>query len=540
MQIELERTTKLELEKWIMVEESIMKQKSRVQWLNLGDFNTVFYHACMKNRQARNNIGRLTDSNGDIMQSPEEVKAEILNFDRGLLGSSATQLPMINYDIMKNGNVLNMSQQLQLIRPVSREEVKQALLGINDNKAPGCDGYNSYFFKKTWHIVGEEITAAVQDFFENADMCKAINCTTITLIPKIQNPTNIRDFRPISCCTVLYKLISKVITTRMQGVMDRLVDNCQAVFVPRRLITDNILMSHELVKGYRRKSISPRCMLKIDMQTTYDSVEWSYIEQVLRSLNFPEIFRDVQSVQILHQHFQKFSVASGVVANPNKSCIYFGGVNQLTQQQIMDILGYKKGRIAFQISRSRAVQVKSVLFAIQTFWAQIFILPKKVIQFIETICRRLLWTGDAEPTKKALIAWERLCSPKVAGGLNFIDVALWNEAAICKLLWNICTRKEKLWVHWVFPQTIVNNYLMSLVCCINELVLSKSLGVDFWIQANCASSPDFVTDDIEKELIGLKFQVVFCGVMKLIMLLLGAIGIFVAGKDSILSPDPQL
>ncbi|XP_016476554.1 uncharacterized protein LOC107798111 [Nicotiana tabacum] len=198
MQIELERTTKLELEKWLMVEDSIMIQKSRVQWFNLGDSNTAFYHACVKNRQARNNIGRLTDSNGDIVQNPEEVKAEILNFYRGLLGSSATQLPMINYDIMKNGNVLSRSQQLQLIRPVGREEVKQALLGTYDNKAPGCDGYKSYFFKKTWHIVGEEITAAVQDFFESADMCKAINCTTITLIPKIQNPTNIRDFRHIS------------------------------------------------------------------------------------------------------------------------------------------------------------------------------------------------------------------------------------------------------------------------------------------------------------------------------------------------------
>ncbi|XP_019236925.1 PREDICTED: uncharacterized protein LOC109217149 [Nicotiana attenuata] len=96
----------------------------------------------------------------------------------------------------------------------------------------------------------------------------------------------------------------------------------------------------------------------------------------------------------------------------------------------------------------RAVLVKSVLFAIQTFWAQVFILPKKV-QFIETICRRFLWTGSAEPTRKALIAWNGLCLPKTAGGLNFMDIGLWNEAAICKLLWNICTRKEKLWVHWV-------------------------------------------------------------------------------------------
>ncbi|XP_075092225.1 uncharacterized protein LOC142172494 [Nicotiana tabacum] len=226
----------------------------------------------------------------------------------------------------------------------------------------------------------------------------------------------------------------------MQWVMDRLVDNCQAAFVPGRMITDNILMSHELVKGYGRKSISFICILKIDMQKAYDSVEWMYIEQVLRLPNFPKIFvrwimacirtmtysvlingrptdllrqkkwaqarGDMQPVQILHQHFQKFSAASGL--------------------------------------------------------AHIFILPKKVIQFIETICRGFLWTGDAEPTKKALIAWERLCSPKVAGGLNFIDVALRNEAAICNLLWNICTRKEKLWVHWVHTYYVKGQAVWSV------------------------------------------------------------------------------
>ncbi|XP_019262827.1 PREDICTED: uncharacterized protein LOC109240616 [Nicotiana attenuata] len=221
-QVELERATKLELEKWLM--------------------------------------------------NPDELEAEILSFYWGLLSTAATQLLAINSKIMQNGSMLSRSQQLQLIRPVSREEVKQALMGIDDNKAPGCDEYNSYFFKKTWHILEKEVTTTIQEFFESADMCKAINCTTITLIPKVQNPKNIRDFRPIYCCTILYKLISKVITTRMQGVMEDLVDNCQAAFIPGRLITDNIIMSHELVKGYEKKNISPRCMLKIDMQKAYDSV----------------------------------------------------------------------------------------------------------------------------------------------------------------------------------------------------------------------------------------------------------------------------
>lgn len=139
-----------------------MKQKSRIQWLNLGDSNTTFYDTFMKNRQARNIIGRLITSTRHILQNLTEVDAEILSFYMGLLGTAAAQLPVINPEIMQNGHVLSRRQQLQLIRPVSKEEVKQAIMGIDDSKAPGCDGYNSYFFKKTWYIVGEEVTAAVQ------------------------------------------------------------------------------------------------------------------------------------------------------------------------------------------------------------------------------------------------------------------------------------------------------------------------------------------------------------------------------------------
>ncbi|XP_070048501.1 uncharacterized protein [Nicotiana tomentosiformis] len=91
----------------------------------------------------------------------------------------------------------------------------------------------------------------------------------------------------------------------MQGVVDKLVDYSQAAFVPGRVITDNIILSHELVKGYNRKSISPRCMLQIDMQKAHDSVEWAFIEQLLSRLQFSTKFIKWVTVFILPKKIYK-------------------------------------------------------------------------------------------------------------------------------------------------------------------------------------------------------------------------------------------
>lgn len=69
---------------------------------------------------------------------------------------------------------------------------------------------------------------------------------------------------------------------------------------------------------------------------------------------------------------------------------------------------------------------------------------------IERICRTFLWTGGVDVTKKALIAWDKLCFPKSAGGLNLLNIHIWNKAALCKMLWNLSRKKDVLWIQWVY------------------------------------------------------------------------------------------
>ena len=119
----------------------------------------------------------------------------------------------------------------------SPEEIKAALFQMGPTKALGPDGMNALFYQKFWHIVGDDVINAVLDFLNNGIMVPDLNYTHIVLIPKIKSSEKITDYRPISLCNVIYKIISKVLANRLKLILPNLIATTQSVFVPGRLIT---------------------------------------------------------------------------------------------------------------------------------------------------------------------------------------------------------------------------------------------------------------------------------------------------------------
>lgn len=177
-----------------------------------------------------------------------------------------------------------------LLNPVSSQEVKEAIFSIKDSKSPGPNGYGSGFFKKAWPVVGEEITKAVQEFFDKGLILKQINATLMSLIPKKDDANKESDFRPIACCNVVYKAISKVISNRLRMVLPSIITTNQSAFVKGGSIMENILICQDLLKHYIRKNFCQRCLLKIDHRKAYDPVNWDLVEEILHGLNFPPKF----------------------------------------------------------------------------------------------------------------------------------------------------------------------------------------------------------------------------------------------------------
>ncbi|KAL0295118.1 UNVERIFIED_CONTAM: hypothetical protein Sangu_3204100 [Sesamum angustifolium] len=164
-----------------------------------------------------------------------------------------------------------------LVAPVTQAEVKEAFFDIDVESAPGPDGYTAAFYRTAWPVVGQAVFQAVGEFFRTGNLLKQINTTLIVLIPKVNLPIFVSDYRPISCCNVLYKAITKILVKRMQRVLPLLIDYSQNAFVPGRSIIDNVLLAQELMAGYNQRRLPQRCTLKVDIQKAYDSVEWDFL-----------------------------------------------------------------------------------------------------------------------------------------------------------------------------------------------------------------------------------------------------------------------
>ncbi|GJV92532.1 putative RNA-directed DNA polymerase [Tanacetum coccineum] len=176
-----------------------------------------------------------------------------------------------------------------MIRSVTNKEIRKAMFDIGNDKAPGPDGYTSVFFKRGWDVVGTDVCSAIRDFFDNGQILKEINHTFLALIPKVTTPLKVTDYHPISCCNVLYKCISKILTNRiMEGIKEVVCEN-QAAFVPGRRSSDNILITQELMHNYHRDRGPPRCAFKVDIQKAYDTVDWRFLGTILKSFDFHHI-----------------------------------------------------------------------------------------------------------------------------------------------------------------------------------------------------------------------------------------------------------
>ncbi|VFQ88796.1 unnamed protein product [Cuscuta campestris] len=188
---------------------------------------------------------------------------------------------------------------------------------------------------------------------------------------------------------------------------------------------------------------------------------------------------DLHSVQVLMDALDHFSRVSGLTLNPTKSNIFLAGKYRDSSHALLALASFPRGQLPVRylglplasqrISEKdfaplfktvegylskwstlklsyagRLELVRAVIQGVQSFWLQVFPVQKYVLDCITSLCRNFLWGS-----KLAKVAWVDICKPKTEGGLGLKDITSWNNALLCKLLWNLAAKKDSLWVKWV-------------------------------------------------------------------------------------------
>lgn len=277
---------KLQMAQAYRDEDSFWKQKCRDKWNSFGDRNTKFFHASVKAARNKNGVDKLIDDLGNIHRSEASKGQVAVDYFSNLFKSSTPLNLQDFFDGFQPRVTSSMNEELT--RVVSKEEVRRAAFAIKASSAPGADGMTGLFFQRYWDVVGPRVTLEIQDFFKTGVFPTQWNFTQLCLIPKKIPAVTMKDLRPISLCSVMYKIVSKIIVTRLKPFLPELVAPNQSAFVEDRLISDNILIAHEAVHGLRTHSdISKRCIaIKTDMSKHYDRVEWEYVKRLLLAMGF--------------------------------------------------------------------------------------------------------------------------------------------------------------------------------------------------------------------------------------------------------------
>uniref|UniRef100_A0A2N9H0H1 aminobutyraldehyde dehydrogenase n=1 Tax=Fagus sylvatica TaxID=28930 RepID=A0A2N9H0H1_FAGSY len=263
---------------WLSRLETIWRQKSRETWLKEGDRNSRFFHLSTIIRKRRNTIDAIKSDNGDWIINISEIKSFVVSKYQELFTEEPTSFPPDLENLISPSITPEVNEAICQIP--SHVEIKETIFGMYNLKAPGLDGLPALFYKKYWPIVGDSVISAMQNFFQSGHMLKEVNSSFIVLIPKNNSPSTVNHFRPISLCNTVYKVIAKILVSRLRPLLANLVSPCQSAFILDRWITENQLIVQEILHNFKRRKVKDGFVaVKVDLQKTYDRVNWTFLKE---------------------------------------------------------------------------------------------------------------------------------------------------------------------------------------------------------------------------------------------------------------------
>jgi hypothetical protein len=219
-------------------EEESWRLKSRAIWLKSGDKNTKFFHKFVENRRNFNTIWDVMDDEGNFHQSQEGIKATTHNYFSSLYRAKDREDTLTQLNVLKEiPRFFSDEESDDVGKHISLQEIERVIENMPKDKSLGLDGWTQELFHNFFDIMGTDLLNAIEESRLSGKVCGSLNSTFLNLIPKESKPSSFNEYKPIALCNFVYKVITKIIASRIKEKLASCISVEQFGFLKDRLIS---------------------------------------------------------------------------------------------------------------------------------------------------------------------------------------------------------------------------------------------------------------------------------------------------------------
>ncbi|XP_043694149.1 uncharacterized protein LOC122644835 [Telopea speciosissima] len=251
--------------------------------------------------RTKNTIREIIRDDGSALTDPKEIGDHLVAhyenfFKSGRTTRDAGLLSTIPSLVTELDNAM-------LTKIPSHDEIRFAVFYLDPTSAPGSDGYPGTFYRVCGDFIGRDVCRGIQSFFREGIVTKGVNCNFLCLIPKLENDNKVGQFHPLCLGNIFFKIIPKIMATRLSSILYKLISPEQGAFQKGRVIFENIGVASKLTNLMEVKCKGGGLDMKLDIQKAFDMLEWNFLFDVLNAFGFSQswihwVHQILQSTQI--------------------------------------------------------------------------------------------------------------------------------------------------------------------------------------------------------------------------------------------------
>ena len=309
-----------------------LAERLGTKWYNEGEKSTKYFMRIL-NRSMPDQFQKIVGENGDVITDGEAIEDEIVNFYKNLYESYTPRIidPAEDADFFNNLTPISDNESSDVTKEITVEELAATIETCKDS-SPGPDGIPYSIIRLLWYSFGELLCQAWRYSLANKQLPPSHRMSYLRLIPKAgKDLTKLTNWRPITLSNCDHKIITKTYARRMCENVAKQIAERQTAYLKGRLINDNIRSMISTINVTNVENVAAGLIVALDAKKAFDSVEHSYIREVLRRFGccefipiFDTLYSDLETGILVNGKISKsYKIRRGVKQGDSLSCILF-------------------------------------------------------------------------------------------------------------------------------------------------------------------------------------------------------------------------